>query len=161
MMRIHDLKDEQGRVFAFEIDNLWMDRTSVGAVVTSIPGAELRDLHRSWWGPDEFCEFVLHGKTFVVWEPWGDNSRYWVGPSPPEFTEHIDAVRATFARHTPRSSNLLRGAVTLVCIGILAMTLGRHIGWLAWIPGAGAVTFLIGSAAGALAIALRLRGVRT
>ncbi len=30
----------------------------------------------SWMGEDEFCEFELEGQTFVVYEPFGDSSRY-------------------------------------------------------------------------------------
>ena len=37
---------------------------------------------RSRFGPsdDIRVRFTYAGKSFVVWEPYGDNSRYWVGP---------------------------------------------------------------------------------
>lgn len=29
---------------------------------------------------EERVSFLLHGEPCVVWEPFGDNSRYWIGP---------------------------------------------------------------------------------
>jgi hypothetical protein len=35
----------------------------------------------SWLREEVFCEFELGGARYEVWEPFGDNSRYWVGPA--------------------------------------------------------------------------------
>jgi hypothetical protein len=160
-MRIYELKDTDGRVFAFEIDNLWLDRASAAAVVLSIPDARVRVLHASWWGPDEFCRFEVAGHEFTIWEPWGDNSRYWIGPDPPEYSEHIGAVRAAFERHTPRSSQLLRVGVALVGLGISTAVVARHLGLAHGILAyCGLTMILVGATAGGLAIVRRLRGIR-
>lgn len=69
-----------------------------------IPGAHLlKQLPLfSWWlGEDEFCGFDLNGIRFVVWEPWGDSSRYWVGSDPPRWTPEVTRVREAFARSGP------------------------------------------------------------
>ncbi|MES2049846.1 MAG: hypothetical protein V4447_15700 [Pseudomonadota bacterium] len=34
--------------------------------------------------------FKFHGKAAVVNEPWGDNSRYWIGLEDPDALPHID-----------------------------------------------------------------------
>jgi len=39
----------------------------------------------SWLRESEFCQFEVEGITFVVEEPFGDNSRYWIGPRPPRW----------------------------------------------------------------------------
>jgi hypothetical protein len=107
---IHDLKDADGRVFAFEVDNFHLGRRGVCRVVSQIPGCVIvREPKRFRWSfedDEEFCEFDLEGVRFVVWEPWGDNSRYWVGPKSdsqraPVWCPQIDAVREEFRRVRP------------------------------------------------------------
>lgn len=54
---------------------------------------------RRWFSADEIhVRFSFAGELFVVWEPYGDNSRLWVGPddgaiAPPEI---INDLRAKF-----------------------------------------------------------------
>ena len=115
-MHIYDLYDKQGRAFAFEIDNLVISRGAVAEVVRSIAGARVLHQSHSWWGPDVFCEFEIGGMQFQAWEPWGDNSRYWIGPKPPEFCEQTAIVRAAFAAYSPRP---LRSASVTVKLALI------------------------------------------
>ena len=102
-MKTYDLKDDEGRVFAFEIPNLLVSRRGVCKIVRGIPGVSLIKEPRRWRlsADDEFCEFELEGVRFVAWEPFGDNSRYWIGPKPPRWVAGIDRVRGAFKRATP------------------------------------------------------------
>lgn len=98
-MRVYDLKDDQGRVFAFEVPNLLLGRRGLARVVKSIPGARLirAPVLLSWFREEEFCEWELDGVRFVAWEPFGDNNRYWVGPTdPPAWHPQIETVRRAF-----------------------------------------------------------------
>jgi hypothetical protein len=104
-MKVHDLKDEQGRVFAFEVPNTLLTRRGACKLVESIPGARLLS-GRAELRQQEFCSFEVQGKNFKVWEPWGDNSRYWVGPEPAQWCEEVSIVRDAFVRHTFRKSVL-------------------------------------------------------
>jgi hypothetical protein len=72
-MTIHELKDKEGRVFAFEIGNFLVSRRRVCRIVRSIPGVRILRTPRflSWLREDEFCEFELGGYKFKAWEPWG------------------------------------------------------------------------------------------
>ena len=48
----------------------------------SVPGVTEVRRGGNWFSGDENrAYFLFHGVPFVVWEPWGDNSRYWVGPA--------------------------------------------------------------------------------
>jgi hypothetical protein len=98
-MKIHDLKDKEGRVFAFEVPNTLLTRRGVCKLVQSIPGARLLSGRREL-REDEFCAFEVQGQRFKAWEPFGDNSRYWIGPEPPNWCEQVSFVRDAFARHT-------------------------------------------------------------
>jgi len=51
-------------------------------------------------GPDDFCEFLVDGKTFLVIEPFGDNSQFWVVAEPPEpHCPPLGRVRDAFERY--------------------------------------------------------------
>ena len=98
-MKTFDLHDKEGRLHAFEISNSGIGRRGVLKVVRAIPGARVtREPMRflSWFREDEFCEFVLNDRTFIAQEPFGDNSRYWIGTRPPGWCPELNAVREAF-----------------------------------------------------------------
>ncbi len=77
-------------------------------VVETIPGANVvrRPKFLSWFREEEFCKFVVDGKKFVAWEPYGDSSRYWIGPEPIEPLPETQRVRDAF--DALRESRLFR-----------------------------------------------------
>jgi hypothetical protein len=100
-MKVYDLKDKAGRVFAFEVGNTFLTRRGLCRVVRSIPGARILKAARfgSYFKEAEFCKFEIQGQQFVAWEPFGDNSRYWIGPDPPHWCEQVALVRKAFIQH--------------------------------------------------------------
>ena len=98
-MKLYDLKDNQGRVFAFEVNNTFLTRHGLCKIVRSIPGARVlkRPRFLSFTKEEEFCEFEVKGQKFKAWEPFGDSSRYWIGPDPPHWCEQLEIVRRVFA----------------------------------------------------------------
>jgi hypothetical protein len=101
-MKVHDLIDKEGRVFAFEISNTFFGRKRLCRLVRSIPEARIikaPGLRSFFKGEDEFCEFEIRGQKFVAWEPYGDNSRYWIGSEPPHWCEQLETVRSVFMHH--------------------------------------------------------------
>ncbi len=99
-MKIYDIKDNQGKVFAFEVSNFGLGRHGVCLVVETIPGATLvrRPTFLSWFRESTFCEFVVDGEIYEADEPYGDNSRYWIGSKPPRSLPQTERVREAFAR---------------------------------------------------------------
>ena len=95
---VYEIKDPDGRVFAFEVENSRLGRRAVCKVLARIPGCRIvrRPKFLSWLRESEFCQFEVEGITFVVEEPFGDNSRYWIGPRPPRWVSQIAAVRQAF-----------------------------------------------------------------
>jgi hypothetical protein len=106
-MRTHDITDTDGRVVAFEVSNFHLGRRSLGRFVSRIPGCVLvRGPRRFSFDDDQFCEFELDGVRFVAWEPFGDNSRFWVGPkvdeaTTPQWCPQIDRIRDAFRAIRP------------------------------------------------------------
>ena len=81
-MRVHGLHDEAGDLYAFEVSMPLGGRRAVTAVIRKLPRAKLVRTPKvlSWFREDSFCEFELSGTRFEILEPFGDNSRYWIGP---------------------------------------------------------------------------------
>ena len=107
-MKTYEILDEDGRIFAFEVNNAGLGRKGVCRVVETIPGARITRRPRplSWLREEVFCEFEVGGKTFVAWEPFGDNSRYWIGPEPTRWLPQTTSVREAFEAF--RESRLFR-----------------------------------------------------
>ena len=99
-MQVYDLRDSEGRTFAFEVPNVFLGRRGLCRVVKTIPGASFvrKPKLLSWFREDVFCEFTVDGEAFEAEEPYGDNSRYWVGPRPPRWLPQTERVRDAFAR---------------------------------------------------------------
>ena len=81
-MKIHPIENNEGQLHAFEIANFSVSRSRVAKIVGKIHGAKiLRKPRRffSWFREEVFCEFEINGVVFQIDEPFGDNSRYWIG----------------------------------------------------------------------------------
>ena len=98
-MRVYDLHDDDGRIFAFEVNNFLNWRLGIIRIIAKIPGARITwRPSLSWFSPEVFCRFEIDGIEFEAWEPFGDNSRYWIGPNPARWVPQIDMVRDSFVR---------------------------------------------------------------
>ena len=79
-MRTFPLRDDAGRIFAFEIP-AQLFGWRLAKRLLAIPG--ISDGRPRRWGvgpPDVHIRFRYRGQECVVWEPYGDNSRWWIGP---------------------------------------------------------------------------------
>jgi hypothetical protein len=79
-MRIYKLLDNDGRFFAFEIENAYIGRRTIEKLLNSIE--EVSDVRRNKHlaYSDIRVRFKFRNEDFIVLEPFGDNSRYWIGP---------------------------------------------------------------------------------
>jgi hypothetical protein len=109
-MRVHDLRNAQGVVHAFEVSAL-MGRRAACRIAASIPGARLTKSHKPLASEDgAFCEFELNGEQYAIEEPFQDNSRYWVGPKPGSSANSLGAVLNHFADNRAGSRAVRIGA---------------------------------------------------
>ena len=97
-MRVRDLHDEEGRVFAFEVRNFFRARADVCQVASTIPGVRIVRKPKTfcWFREDVFCEFEVDGVTFIGWQLFDDN--YWIGPEPARWVPQIGSFREAFER---------------------------------------------------------------
>ncbi len=64
-------------MLAFEVTSTWITFGPLRNVLSSIEG--VASVKRHFIGDDRFS-FSYLGERCVINEPWGDNSRYWIGP---------------------------------------------------------------------------------
>jgi len=96
-MKTKAIVDKEGHSFAFEVENAFLTRREVHSIFRKIPGAA----HVKYLKDDEFCECTLNGKRFVAFEAYGDNSVFWIGPSPAEWNPDIKVIREIFQSFRP------------------------------------------------------------
>ena len=77
-MRTYPIATDDGLIKAFEISNAYF--WSLGDMRRTLASVDgVSDVRRNWFKDDRFS-FSFHERPCVVNEPWGDNSRYWIGP---------------------------------------------------------------------------------
>ena len=100
-MRVYDSGVSRSTdAIAFEI-GAWLGRRRTAKVVAAIPGVRMLRWPRLILKRREevFCEFELMGERFNVWEPFGVNSRFWIGPSNGQRTPALKVVRQAFVNY--------------------------------------------------------------
>ena len=96
-MKLYEIRDEQARVVAFEVDSFLFSRRRVARIVETIDGARV-NFTPKWfsWPQAVLCKFEIGGRSFRVEEPFGDNSRFWVGGDPPGWHQTFSRVVTAF-----------------------------------------------------------------
>ena len=83
--------------FAFEISNFLITINKVAYLldeVKEVTNIEKRKLFKG--SSYVHIKFLYKGYDFIVWEPFGDNSRYWIGPEKEELKVNISSLIETF-----------------------------------------------------------------
>lgn len=96
-----------GSAAGFEIDNIYVSLETVAHILNSINGVtevKKRRLFSKW--EDIHIWFKYMNQECVVIEPFGDNSRYWIGLKNPDANDiDVKTIQAAFESYTP---NILR-----------------------------------------------------
>lgn len=100
-MQTIDIKNENGDLIGFEVQNVLIGRNKVVKTISSITGSEILLRPRLFDGAEVFCEFRLGGEDFVVEEPFGDNSRYLIAHKHGLATEQLNTVKNVFKNLNP------------------------------------------------------------
>ncbi len=108
---------KSGELVSFEICNIGRSRACrvVGTLLPTTTVVPQRG--------DEFARFELNGRTFVLEEPFGDNSRYLIYQQPPQPSPELEQLRDAFARQRvswffsgDKSFRLIVGALVIVLV---------------------------------------------
>jgi len=79
-MKTWPIIDTQGKLTAFEVSVVQIGLREIAEVLDSLPGVSQLQNKSSLIGEEVHIKFTYHGTDCIVWEPFGDNSRYWIGP---------------------------------------------------------------------------------
>ena len=81
---IIDRKKADG-TFAFEIENAYVSPGTIAKLLVEVDGVtDVRKRKLFIGSSDIHIEFKYLNRAYMVWEPWSDSSRYWIGPKKPE-----------------------------------------------------------------------------
>jgi len=103
-MKIYPICGEDGkRLPAFEIENAYIGPRMVARLLGDVKGVT-NVVERKLFGasPDVHIEFNYKGRPYIVWEPYGDNSRYWIGPKDEVMEDtNIENLTTVFEGYRP------------------------------------------------------------
>lgn len=102
-----------GRLIAFEIENIYVGISAIAGLFQQISAITDVNRRRLFAGESDIhVRFKYGGQPCVVWEPYGDSSRYWIGAETPDaFTANLQELRTIFDRYNPPIHRLLIGNI--------------------------------------------------
>ena len=105
-MKTYPLHRDDGTLYGFEIPSSWTTFGPLFKILRSVDGVS--DVRRQYFKDDRIV-FDYHGEKFVVNEPWGDSSRYWVGSEKGHVTKQaIEPIHEAFDKYETLFQSLLR-----------------------------------------------------
>ena len=121
-MITHKLISENGHFYAFEIDNAYIGLKQIEALLSSVEGVKDVGGYKLFKTDDVRIEFHYFEQPFVVWEPFGDNSRYWIGPKDERLSVNLDKLESAFSRYKPNVFRKILGDLLTLNVKSLLKT---------------------------------------
>lgn len=126
-MRTHPVTTKNGdKPFAFEIENAYIAPTTVAQLLAGVAGVtDVRPRKKFSKSIDVHIEFMFQGQPYIVLEPFGDSSRYWIGPKDePNIVGGIAELEDAFKSYRPPACRVLFG--DLVTLRFMTRLLARN-----------------------------------
>lgn len=101
-MRTYPIKDESGCLFALEVDVVSSSVRDLVKVIATAEGVTEANAGRpSSNERDVRATFRYQGDEFAVVEPFGDNSRYWIGPVSGSLKRDVSPIEKQLKSYLP------------------------------------------------------------
>lgn len=100
-MRTYRFPSDKSILFAFEIENAYIRPGKIAKLLASVNGVRNVRTGRNLSSSESRVEFEFLGNEFIVWEPFGDSSRYWIGPKQEQQTSDISVLEKVFKDYKP------------------------------------------------------------
>src|SRR5690606_34040312 len=97
-MKTYPIIKKKNVVFAFEIKNFWISKSKIANVLRSIEGVSDVSARKLFERRSHEIEFLYFGRRCVVTEPFGDSSRYWIGPYDEESELDMTPIEGQFRK---------------------------------------------------------------
>ena len=96
------IDDRRGRTIAFEIESAYISPSTVAQVLSAVDGVSEVKRRRPFSNWEEIhVRFRFRDAECVVWEPFGDNSRYWIGQQDVPEPVDLSHIELTFKGYCP------------------------------------------------------------
>lgn len=122
-MKTYPVSDNEksAHPFAFEIDNAYVSLRKIVSILRATEGVSEVRRRKSFSSPSDIhIRFLFKRKEYVVWELYGDNSRYWIGPDENVDPVDIGDLKAAFDHYRlPVIVKLFGDVITLNIKGLL------------------------------------------
>jgi hypothetical protein len=133
-VKTYPIKRPDGLLHAFEIGNAFISMGTIRRILSSIDGVS--SLSRQFRSDDRLT-FVFLGAPWIVNEPWGDSSRYWIGPADAEnHSVDVGPIHNAFVSYKSPVTIMLQNFkampgilkwITVLCMVLPVFTLGTFI----------------------------------
>jgi len=102
-MKTYPLLDESEFKVGFEIENVYIGLGNIVKLISTIDKVKNVKRRRIFdFKKENHLEFDYCGDRFIVLEPFGDNSRYWIGPKEkPNKGIDISDIEKVFKSYQP------------------------------------------------------------
>jgi hypothetical protein len=102
-MKTYPLKDKNGFQIGFEIENVYISLRKIVKLLSTIKEvSDIKPRRLFDFRNENHIEFDYTGNDFVVMEPFGDNSRYWIGPKgEPDTKVDVSDIENVFIQYSP------------------------------------------------------------
>ena len=104
-METYKLKTDDGLQFGFAIENFYISSYKIAKVlseVNGINGVKKRKLFERRPDNEYRLEFEYLGESFLIVEPFGDNSQYWIIPKDRDrLSKKIGDIEEVFRHYRP------------------------------------------------------------
>lgn len=105
-------RESDGRVLGFEIENVYASLATIARILRGIDGVSDVRKRRPFTAFDEIhIRFSFRGVECFVWEPFGDNSRYWIGQHKDPGALDLALVEQAFKNYNPPIHRRLIGDI--------------------------------------------------
>ena len=122
-MKTYPIRDESGHPFAVEVDMVYCGLRNLLRVIASTDGGSGAAIGKGHTGgADVRATFQYQGDDYAVTEPFGDNSRYWVGPVKRDVRRDISAIEGRLKDFQPSALRRIVGGLFTLDF---AMLIGR------------------------------------
>jgi len=78
-MKTYPILSDKGDFLGFEIDNTFIRSSTIIKLLQK--NLNLQDIQKQKFfdSSEVRISFIYKNQNYIVWEPFGDNSRYWIG----------------------------------------------------------------------------------
>jgi hypothetical protein len=104
---------DRRRKFAFEITKAYIARAAIAGLLCEVEHVSDVERRKIFSGAaDVHLSFRYKGQPYIVWEPCGDSSRYWIGPGPEtERDTDITPIETVFRGYRPPFHRAILGNI--------------------------------------------------